>query len=553
MEMIMMGLRREITEIVWAPTSCTYPLFHLYLPTLLVALPTSFYLTELYTTSTMPAVIDHVAFPHILDLVFANLDVPGLLRFRQTCIHFRDKVDAQLFRHIALCRTAPSGQGIEARQAVGPFARLPFLPGSMNLRAPGLRYWHEAKQTQKGKTDYIAVASAYRQLALTIVVDYFGARVNQAAYPAALANIRVLRRPKALNTPLTAPTVIDYRNVTSRSGIAVCGTPIVCVGVQPGCSRLVVNLSYDAGNTELNDTANKFDLPRSVKEIELVYRPQEGTAGVHLDPIFGPEMGLVGGELIPVLNWAVPNGAKVTFVGVEKMLEWWLNGEDELEGEALVQRVRDHYVEIVSETAEHEAIEMTTEQVMSSFVFKTLEEWDATAPALERLPPRYDAPFCIDESLLVPGSMTGQYYEEWKGRAVYERDPGQYWRGVHLDNAAIHALDPEAEDGGDVPYGVYEGHSSGPYNLYPHGYLDDDENYFYSDDDDDDFIDDYDLDLDDDDGEEGQPLDYRLMASLVHWHLHGHPEAGSTGGSAEPGGPADKGPAEPEEGRESAV
>lgn len=389
----------------------------------------SFLLTLTLVHHSLPTMLTlaHDVFPHIFASIVLYTDVPGLLRLRQTSTDMRDSVDALLFDHIVLCRPAPSGEGVEAREAVPPFARLPLLP----LRPDRKNIYIPIDNKYRA-----AQASFRRQLAHTTAVDYYGTRANLSDYRAALSNLQVIRRPKDLSCPLVAPTVVDFRDITSRGRLVVTNLPGVVVCSQPGCTRQVVHMNYDAGCLQLNQTISEVEFTQGVKEIELVYRIQEGTTPLQHPTEDRGNCGLIGIGHDPFLYEAMRNGAKVTFVGVEKMLPWSVNLPHGLDGEALVQSVYDYLVQQVS------PLRLTPEQLRSRILFQFIEVWDAAATALERCPPMYDTPLCVDESLFLPGKVSGELYEEWAGRAEYERDPDQFWPDGHLDEEAVEDLDP---------------------------------------------------------------------------------------------------------------
>ncbi|EJT49747.1 hypothetical protein A1Q1_01103 [Trichosporon asahii var. asahii CBS 2479] len=46
--------------------------------------------------------IDHCSFPHIIDVIFASLSYPGLIRCAQVCKEWREKARPLLFKHVAI-------------------------------------------------------------------------------------------------------------------------------------------------------------------------------------------------------------------------------------------------------------------------------------------------------------------------------------------------------------------------------------------------------------------------------------------------------------------
>lgn len=231
----------------------------------------------------------------------------------------------------------------------------------------------------------------------------------------------------------------------------VCGGPIVSVGVRPGCKRLILHLSYDPGNPDIRDTTYELDISEDVMEITLVYDPYPGVASVPGPAdTWGHILGMLGNKLMNVVVGAVVRGAKVTFVGVESMLSTWLNLDSSLQGQSLVARVAALYEEYLREWLQGDNFDGVVYEwseakiIRAAPAFKTLEEWNNTAPSLERVQSAYQPAFCTDESLLIPGGQPGEYYEEWDAREAYEADPEGFWDGGNVNYGLIDALTEQA-------------------------------------------------------------------------------------------------------------
>jgi len=65
-----------------------------------------------------PAILDHRMYPHIMDAVFAGVSPAGSLVLRATSREFRDRVDNELWRHIAV-GPSETGAGISVAAAGG--------------------------------------------------------------------------------------------------------------------------------------------------------------------------------------------------------------------------------------------------------------------------------------------------------------------------------------------------------------------------------------------------------------------------------------------------
>lgn len=85
----------------------------------------------------MTVCIDHDAYPHIIDLVLKYAPTTSLVILRGTSSAFRDRVDATLFRHVAL-RAKGSGDKLGLHFVVPPGmldsgTRLPLVPSRVEI------------------------------------------------------------------------------------------------------------------------------------------------------------------------------------------------------------------------------------------------------------------------------------------------------------------------------------------------------------------------------------------------------------------------------------
>ncbi|WOO81769.1 uncharacterized protein LOC62_04G005290 [Vanrija pseudolonga] len=81
--------------------------------------------------------IDHSTHPHIIDLIFAYAPASSLVVLRRTCRSFRDRVDATLFRHVAL-RATGTNKKLGLHFVVPPgrmdmTSRLPRVPSRVEI------------------------------------------------------------------------------------------------------------------------------------------------------------------------------------------------------------------------------------------------------------------------------------------------------------------------------------------------------------------------------------------------------------------------------------
>jgi len=78
-------------------------------------------------------VIDHTAFPHIIDAILDNAALQTLLVFRGTCTAYRDRIERDL-EHITIADPDDRGESVEARTKDGYFLwSLPGVQGDLEL------------------------------------------------------------------------------------------------------------------------------------------------------------------------------------------------------------------------------------------------------------------------------------------------------------------------------------------------------------------------------------------------------------------------------------
>ncbi|WOO81720.1 uncharacterized protein LOC62_04G005240 [Vanrija pseudolonga] len=93
------------------------------------------------------AVIDHTAFPYILDLIFSQADYASLLKWRLTSRGFRARADRLLFSHVILTRDLYRGVslGPGSTSTSPPILRdklLPFTPAAVQIFDLDHRHYH---------------------------------------------------------------------------------------------------------------------------------------------------------------------------------------------------------------------------------------------------------------------------------------------------------------------------------------------------------------------------------------------------------------------------
>lgn len=356
--------------------------------------------------------INYSSYPHILDDILSYCDYSTHLAFRGTSKQFCDYIDAPVFKEIIVCRPSPYGVGIEIRRKAAPFRRLPYLP------------WPESSD----KDTTAASASRSRQLSYATSVDFYGARMDLDPLMRDLKDVQILRRPKSVHSSLIAPTVVDFRHLTDGFALAFHGAPTASVQVKSGCKRLVLHLGYDAGHPEMFDTHILHDVDKDVQELEIVWTPDPDTVPFEQDTsgLFAEALGIFK-KLLSLVVPIVLRGGKVVIAGVEKMHPSYFlfPPDEELHGQLLVDRVSKMFEDYIRQWIAGDNFtgtihQITEEEIQAALpIYKTLDEWNATAPELERELPKYWTKFCIDESLLRPGDQASEYYEEWEGRRLY--------------------------------------------------------------------------------------------------------------------------------------
>lgn len=181
--------------------------------------------------STPPptVVLDHLSYPHIMDLIVAYAPNESRFALRAASREYKLRMDALLCSHIK----------INNRVILSHFAA-PFYRG----RIPGLRF--NARDVTDAERD--------RCLALLHqhcrVVDYYRSvgllyRDRENLAPA-LANVRLVRRQDPVLCQIRTPAIVDFLVVSPRSVRSSWFTPMA-VGVAPipeGATTMIVSVIY---------------------------------------------------------------------------------------------------------------------------------------------------------------------------------------------------------------------------------------------------------------------------------------------------------------------
>ncbi|WOO81744.1 uncharacterized protein LOC62_04G005265 [Vanrija pseudolonga] len=181
-------------------------------------------------------IIDHTAYPSILDDVLAHSSVSALLSFRATASAYKSRVDTQLFTHAVLVtRATATGVQLALRSASG--AELPYLPHLVHI----LDIATTLEPTSAQKAEFTSLRTVRR----------FGSGMHLAA---------------EIPSSWRAPTAVDFLTVDEATGGAA---GVLCA---PGeCSRYVAHVAptSDGRRAEIRTRVQR----QRAREYVLVFWP----------------------------------------------------------------------------------------------------------------------------------------------------------------------------------------------------------------------------------------------------------------------------------------
>lgn len=351
--------------------------------------------------------LDHSRFPHLVDMVVKQCDLPTMLALRATSHKFLDMVDDYLFGHVLFAlRHFPPATGavldtaVTVLQPFPPYARLPFLPWDQD----GTHGVNGFDATDPDSYPYpprsFRKSSRYAQLARVRILDYHPIRGKQAVkIGELLTSVQVIRRRRPLSSAIRSSTAVDYVNLTSPSCHRSGHVPWAVFAASFRTPRCVLHVSFDPSHPYLSESLIYADL-REVKELVVVFSPQRiaPQPGMTIGPSVyenTPRLGMLLGLLRSVgyTMWELREDSSVHLVGIESMWPGYLGvDDDELEGEALVERVRKDWIAATIQWAmnlkgipfDSKFRQELERRAEASTQFTTMEEWRATAPAVEQ-------------------------------------------------------------------------------------------------------------------------------------------------------------------------
>lgn len=261
--------------------------------------------------------IDHLAFPHITDAVFAFSDRSALLALRGASRMFGDRADAQLFAHLAvhvaddttyLCSPSlcspPSSPSSSNPQP--PPVNLPFLPFPL-IATQG------QQRTLSSKLAHARVVDLHSPIPVDYSVWFRTFDVVRRATP--LAGTGFL---------LPAHTYVEYLDLREDVGLARRRTAVGdwLAEIPDGVSRSVIHLTWTRGCRDQVTSMGKMYLPRGVDVVVLL--EPDGEEIPH---------DKVTNVLLALLRTAkrVVSAASMTIVGLERLSLLDLGGDAELE------------------------------------------------------------------------------------------------------------------------------------------------------------------------------------------------------------------------------
>lgn len=256
---------------------------------------------QLATRFSSSLMLDHLAYPHIIDAVFASSDSGALLALRSASHGFRERADARLFAHVAV---HVADDTTYLRSPLAPAVNLPSLP-------------------------FPLVASAREQLALsaklkhTLIVDLHSP--IPVDYTAWFRTFDLVRRVDPLAGAgflLPAKTYVEYLDLRggSRRDAAV-GDWLT--EIPDGVRRTVLHLTWTRGCSEQVRRMGRVYLPRGV-DVVILLEPD----GNVVEEDKGPTNVLVA--LLRTAKRVANSAASMTIVGLEMLSPYDLGGEVEL-------------------------------------------------------------------------------------------------------------------------------------------------------------------------------------------------------------------------------
>ncbi|RSH78760.1 uncharacterized protein EHS24_001666 [Apiotrichum porosum] len=194
------------------------------------------------TDDLPPVRIDHLCYPHILDLVLAYAPRPALLALRRTCRAYRDRADALLAEHVVLDLVSDSSGYDYVRVKSADGGRLPCLAGQNVL-------FNDTRSANM-------LGRCAPVLKSTRVVDVRGRMTADVLCPLsrAMPGTTVLRLDGGnddamASCPLRTPTVVVFSSLlpARRPRTLLPRLPTIPAHVR----RLIVNVAYTNGDPTL--------------------------------------------------------------------------------------------------------------------------------------------------------------------------------------------------------------------------------------------------------------------------------------------------------------
>lgn len=268
--------------------------------------------------------LDHSSYPFIVDQI-AFHDLSTQFIFRRLSTHWRDRVDAKLFRHIAIARPLEGTQlhhdnennddyDEESTEAVfevlSPefsFERLPCLP---RPEAPDWQTlqmeWIEAPAPKLGREHR-------RQILENVhIVDYLGGRTSDIG--GQFPNIVLLRRHVREECSITAPTTVQHVDFTApysreyATDVQLGTTITLDSGVKRHIIHLVIDMATPPARISLT-AEGKLEV------VEIFLRKEYPSIDELSDFIFGQRKYLK--HLMQDIQPLVLKGVSVILAGME--------------------------------------------------------------------------------------------------------------------------------------------------------------------------------------------------------------------------------------------
>lgn len=305
----------------------------------------------------MAPVLDHTAFPHILDRVLALSSWTTKIYLRCLSRSLRDRIDADLFHHLVLySEDRPSSYDVN-RSPPGITHLEIFAPGARPLPPVRWKPGHtlEERMDAMRKLSYVRIVDWGLHMDHPILWGFPSDKQRSALELAAqtqslvpllgmLTNVEVVRYDDGHLAPLGAKTHVTFDNFVSMGpdverGIASqwlhWGDGILLLPA--GVEKLILHCRYDPRHPNLDRSFWDLDsvLNYPLRELVILPRPTKDLArdiaeAEHLreEPVLG--------FLDDLFKWAMvlcSRGAKVTFVGLDTMPAANLRFREEDEGE----------------------------------------------------------------------------------------------------------------------------------------------------------------------------------------------------------------------------